>query len=226
MKSSTINPEIVFRSYRRKDLPVCTNIAIEVFPLVSNRFTRENASRLMKILIDGCHAVSNYHELAIADGKVVGLIFGWIERKFVMIDMCRTVNRALLILVRLILGRYGSQRKLAGLIKPALLAIRALGKNMPVSEAKVVLFAVAAEYQGIGIGCTLMDHFVCHAAKHKVKAISVPTDETASFWFYEKYGFKKWAGYKGPLESYLADIPIKAFVYLLLLHKAGGQQVE
>lgn len=226
MKSSTMNPEIVFWSYRRTDLPVCTNIAVEVFPLVSNRFTMENTSRLMKILIDGCHAVSNYHELAIADGKVVGLIFGWVKRKFGMIDMCRTVKRTLLILVRLLLDRYGSRRKLVRLIKPALLAARTLGKNMPVSEAKVVLFAVAAEYQGIGIGCTLMDHFVRHAAKHRVKAISVPTDETASFWFYEKYGFRKWAEYKGPLESYLADIPIQAFVYLLLLHKAGRQQVE
>jgi hypothetical protein len=40
----------------------------------------------MEILIGGCHAVSNYHELAIADGKVVGLIFGRVKRKFVLID--------------------------------------------------------------------------------------------------------------------------------------------
>jgi len=226
MKNSTMNPEIVIRSYRRTDLPVCTDITVEVFPLVSNRFSREDTSMLMKILIDGCHAVSNYHELAIADGKAVGLIFGQVERKFVVIDMCRTVKRALLILVRLLLGRYGSRRKLVRLIKPTLLEARALGKNMPVSEAKVMLFAVAAEYQGIGIGCTLMDHFVRHAAKHRVKAISVPTDETASFWFYEKYGFRKWAEYKGPLESYLANRPIRAFVYLLFLHKTGKQQVE
>jgi len=96
---------------------------------------------------------------------------------------------------------------------------------VPVSEAEVVLFDVAPEYQGIGIGHALMDRFVRHAAKHKVKAISVPTDETASLWFYEKYGFRRWAEYKDPLESYLADRLIKGFTYLRLLHKADGQEL-
>jgi len=54
-----MNPEIVFRTYRRMDLPICTVIAVEIFPLLSNRFTQEDTSGLMKILIDGCHAVSN-----------------------------------------------------------------------------------------------------------------------------------------------------------------------
>jgi ribosomal protein S18 acetylase RimI-like enzyme len=220
-----MNSEIAFRPYRRMDLPVCTSIAVEVFPLVTNRFTREETSRLLEILIGGCHAVSNYHELVIADGKVVGLIFGRVKRKFVLIDICQTVKRSLLILVLFLLGRYGNRRKLVRLIKPALQAARALGKDMPVSEAEVVLFAVAPEYQGIGIGCALMDRFVRHAAKHRVKAISVPTDETASFWFYEKYGFRKWAEYKDPLKSYLVDRPIKGFTYLLLLHKADGQEL-
>jgi ribosomal protein S18 acetylase RimI-like enzyme len=225
MKAYTINPEIVFRPYRRTDLLACTSIAVEVFSLVSSRFTREDTSRLMKILIDGCHVISNYHELAVADGKVVGLIFGRVERKFVLIDMCQRLERALSILVRFLLGTYGSRRKLVGLMKPALQAVKALGKNMPLSEAEVVLFAVAPEHQGVGIGCALMGRFVCHAAKYEVEAISVPTNETASFWFYEKYGFRKWAEYKDPLESYLADRPIKGFTYLLLLHKAGGQEL-
>lgn len=90
---------------------------------------------------------------------------------------------------------------------------------MPVSEAEVVLFAVTPEYQGIGIGRALMDRFVRHALKHRVKAISVATEETASFWFYEKYGFRRWAEYESPLESYLADKSIKGFTYQLLVHK-------
>ena len=95
---------------------------------------------------------------------------------------------------------------------------------MPASEAEVVLFAVAPEYQGIGIGRALMDRFVRHALKHKVKAISVATEETASFWFYDKYGFERWAEYESALESYLADKPIKGFTYQLLVHehKADG----
>ena len=92
---------------------------------------------------------------------------------------------------------------------------------MRVSGEGVVLFAGTPEYQDIEIGCTLADHFIHYSAKHRIKVISISTDETASFWSYEKYGFRKWAGYKSPLESYFADRPIKTFTYLLLLHKAG-----
>jgi ribosomal protein S18 acetylase RimI-like enzyme len=221
-----MNPDIDFRHYRRTDLPACAGIAVEAFPLIPSRFIGEEPSKVMKIQIDSCHAVSNYHELAIVDGEVAGLLFGRVYRKSVLIDMCRTLKRLLLIKVRFLLGRYGSRRKLIKLIKPSLQEARALRKNMPPSEAMVVLFAVAPKHQGIGIGRALMDHFVHHALRYRVKAISVPTDETASFWFYERYGFRRWAEYKDAMQSYLADRPIKGFVYQLLLHEAARQELK
>ena len=221
-----MNPGISFRCYRRTDLPVCASIAAEVFPLVTSRFGGEEVSKMMKGQIDSCHAVSNYHELAIADGEVAGLLFGRVNRKSISIDMCQTLKRLFLLLVRFLLGKYGSRRKLIRLLRPGLQELRVLRRNMPVSEAEVVLFAVAPEYQSIGIGRALMDRFVHHTSRYKVNAISVPTDDTASFWFYEKYGFKRWAEYKSPLESYLADRPIKGFIYQLLLREADGQELK
>jgi len=109
-------------------------------------------------------------------------------------------------------------------MNPCLDQLRVLRRNMPAGQAEVVLFAVAPKYQGKRIGRTLMDRFVHHALRCGVKSISVPTDETASFWFYERYGFRRWAEYKDPLESYLADRPITGFIYQLLLHKADGQE--
>jgi len=174
--------------------------------------------------IDGSRAISSYHELAIADGEAVGLLFGRVKRKSAPIDMCQTLMRLFSLSVRFLLGKYGSRRKLIRLLRPGLQELRELRRNMPASEAEVVLFAVAPEYQGIGIGRALMDRFVRHALKHKVKAISVATEETASFWFYDKYGFERWAEYESALESYLADKPIKGFTYQLLVHehKADG----
>ena len=66
-----------------------------------------------------------------------------------------------------------------------------------------------------------MDRFVRHALRYKVESISVPTDETASFWFSERYGFRRWAEFKDPLESYCADRPIKGFIYQLVLPEAN-----
>ncbi len=217
----TMNPEVSFRAYQEADLSVCAGIGVEVFPLVTSRFSGKEVSKVMKGQVDGCHVVSNYRELAIADGEIAGLIFGRVKRRSILIDICRTLKRLPLISVRFLLGMYGSRRKLIRFLNPCLEQLRVLRKNRPAGEAEVVLFAVAPKYQGIGIGRALMDRFVHHALAYKVKSISVPTDETASFWFYERYGFRRWAEFKDPLESYCADRPIKGFTYQLVLPEAN-----
>ena len=219
-----MNPDIDFRPYRTTDLPVCASIGVEVFPLAISRFTGEEVGKVMKANIESCYAISNYHELAIMDKQIAGLIFGRVKRNSVLTDMCRTLKRLLLVAGRFLLGRYGSRRKLIKFINPCLHELRMLVRNMPASEAEVVLFAVAPKYQDLGIGRALMDSFVYHTSGHGVNTISVPTDQTASFWFYERYGFRRWAEYKDPLASYCACRPIKGFTYQLLLYKANGRK--
>ena len=217
-----MNREVRFRGYQEADLSVCAGIGVEVFPLVTSRFSGKEVSKVMKGQVDSCDAVSNYRELAIADGEVAGLIFGRVKRRSVLIDVCRTLKRLPLISVRFLLGMYGSRRKLIRFLNPCLEQLRVLRRNTPAGEAEVVLFAVAPKYQGIGIGRALMHRFVRHALRYKVRSISVPTDETASFWFYERYGFRRWAEFKDPLGSYCAGTPIKGFIYQLLLAEADG----
>jgi len=223
-RNYTMKPDIDFRPYRTTDLPVCASIGVVVFPLAISRFTGEEVGKVMKAHVESCYAISNYHELAIMDGQIAGLIFGRVKRNSVLTDICRTLKRLLLVAGRFLLGTYGSRRKLIRFINPCLHQLRALVRNMPASEAQVVLFAVAPKYQGLGIGHALMDRFVYHASRHGVNTISVPTDQTASFWFYERYGFRRWAEYKDPLLSYCADKPIKGFTYQLLVQKANGRK--
>lgn len=210
-----------FRRYQGSDLSACAGIGVDVFPLVTSRFTGNAAAKVMSGQIDSCHAVSNYAELAIADGEVAGLIFGRIRRPSVTIDMIRTLKRVVQISVRFLLGRYGKRSQLITFLNPCLQQLRVLRKNTPVSQAEVVLFAVAAKHQGSGVGRALMDRFVHHALKHKVESISVPTDETAGFRFYERYGFMRWAEFVDPLASYCAGRSIKGFTYRLLLAEAN-----
>ena len=58
-----------------------------------------------------------------------------------------------------------------------------------------------------------MDCFVHHTSKCKFKAISLATGETAGYRFCVKYELGRRAEYKDPPESYLANRPIKAFIY-------------
>lgn len=219
-----MNPHVSFRHYQRTDLSACGRIAAEVFPLLAGRSAGEDITKVMKSQIDSSYAISNYHELAVADGEVAGLIFGRLRRTAFLIDMCRTMKEFVLIIGGFLLGKYGSRRKLIRFAGPGLRALRVLRRNMPASEAEVVLFAVAPECQGTGIGRALMDRFVDQALHCSAKSIAVPTDETASFGFYERYGFTRWAEFNDPLESYCADRPVKGFIYQLLLRRAEGQE--
>lgn len=211
-----LDAKINFREYHRVDLPDCSQIGVNVFPIYRNRFTGEEINKVMKAHIDSCYTVSTYYELAIMDGKVVGILFGQIKRNFNLINF---LKQLLLIAVRYLRGKYGSRKKLIKFLKPCIQEAKVLGKNIPPSEGEIVLFAVAPISQGKGIGRTLMDRFVYHASMHGISNLSVPTDEIASFWFYERYGFRKWAEYKDPLASYCAGKPITGFSYQLVLQK-------
>jgi hypothetical protein len=91
--------------------------------------------------------------------------------------------------------------------------LKAVRRNVAESEVRVVLFAFAIERQCVVIGCTVMDCFVQHTFKCKVKAICLATGEIAGYRFCGKYGLRRRAEYKGPRESYLANRPIEAFMY-------------
>lgn len=216
-----MNREVRFRAYHDADLSVCADIGIDAFPLVTSRFAGEEVSKVMRGQIDSCHAISNYGELAIADREVAGFIFGRVRRKPVSLDTVGTLKRVFLISVRFLLGRYGGQGRLIRFLNPCLQQLRVLRQNTPASQAEVVLFAVGPKYQGRRIGRALMDRFVDHSLKHRVKAISVPTDESAGFRFYERYGFRRWAEFADPLASYCAGRPIKGFTFQLLLPEAN-----
>ena len=213
-----MNPKINFQNFNRIDLPACARIGVDVFPLYRGRFTGEEVGKVMKAHINSCYAISTYNKLAIIDDKVVGFLFGRIKRNF---NPFKFLKQILLIAVCYIRGAYGNKKKLIRFIKPCIQEAKELNRNMPPNEGAVVLFAVAPKYQNRGIGRTLMDNFIHHALKCGISILSVPTDETVSYWFYERYGFRRWTEFKDSLLSYCADRPIKGFTYQLVLHKSN-----
>jgi GNAT superfamily N-acetyltransferase len=216
-----MSPRLRFRHYQSSDLSACAAIGVEVFPLVTSRFAGSAACKMMIGHIDSCCAVSNYAELAVADGEVAGFIFARVRRSSSPLDMVRMVRRIISVSVCFLLGRYGDRGRLIRYLNPCLQQLRVLRRNTPATQAEVVLLAVAPEYQGGGVGRTLMDRFVGHALKHRVKAISVPTDESAGYRFYERYGFGRWAEFSDPLASYCAGRSITGVTYRLLLTQAN-----
>ena len=220
-----MSSDIDFRSCDRADYPACARISAAAFALVADSLDRKLNGAPVEIyeaMVEVCDRLSTYSELAIIEGEVAGFIFGRIERHFTLIDKCCLVKKYLTLLGRFLLGRYGSRQKLVRLVGPLLREGQELRRNIPPSEGWIEYFAVSPKYQGQGVGRKLMDRFVQHAARWGVQALSVFTDETASFWFYERYGFQRWAEFNSPLGSYLHGKPIKGFSYRLPLDEEHG----
>lgn len=212
--------KISFQRYIRAYLPACRQIGVEVFPIYGIQFTKKGSSKVMNAHIDSCYALSTYSELAIVDKKVVGFIFGRIKRRFNPINF---LKRLVFIAIRFLRGKYGNRKNLFRFIIPCIQEANNLNKNLPPNEGEVVLFAVAPKYHNKGIGRMLMDRFVSHALRHGSSILAVPTDETVSYWFYERYGFRKWAEFKDSILSYCARKPIIGFTYQLVLNKTDNQ---
>ncbi|MCL0059350.1 GNAT family N-acetyltransferase [Dehalococcoidia bacterium] len=218
-----MNTDIDFRWCDRVDYPACAGIGEAAFAsdayALAQKIKGIQLHRIYTAAAEVCDAVSTYSELAIVDGEVAGFIFGRIERHFTLMDKCRSVKRYLPLLGRFLLGEFGPRRKLLQLLGPLAGEEQVLRRNVPPSEGRIEYFAVSPEYQGKGVGTRLMDRFVQYAGRYGVRAVSVFTGETVSFWFYERYGFQRWAEFDSPLGSYLHGKPIKGFSYRLPLQE-------
>ncbi|MFW0859069.1 MAG: GNAT family N-acetyltransferase [Dehalococcoidia bacterium] len=224
-----MSTDIDFRSCDRADYPACASIGAAAFALDAGALERKLNGTTVKIYeaaVEICDGTSTYSELAVIDGEVAGFIFGRIERHFTLIDKCCLVKKYLPLLGRFLLGRYGSRQKLVRLLWPLLREEQELRGKVPPGEGKIEYFAVSPKYQGQGIGRKLMDRFVQHAVRCGVQALSVFTSETVSFWFYERYGFQRWAEFDSPLGSYLHGKPIKGFSYRLPLQGNHGANIQ
>jgi ribosomal protein S18 acetylase RimI-like enzyme len=188
-----MSTDIDFRCCNRADYPTCAAIGEAAFASEAHAFAQKikgvQLHRIYTATAEVCDAVSTYSELAIVDGEVAGFIFGRIERHFTLIHKCRLVKKCLSLLGLFLLGRFGRRWDLVKLLGPLLCEGQDLRRNVPPSEGRIEYFAVSPGYQGKGVGRKLMVRFVQYAGRCGMQALSVFTDESASFWFYERYGF-------------------------------------
>ncbi|MCL0065484.1 GNAT family N-acetyltransferase [Dehalococcoidia bacterium] len=224
-----MSTDIDFRRCERADFPACASIGEAAFASDAHAFARKIKGLRLPCIYAAAAEVSDagstYSELAIIDGEVAGFLFGRIERHFTLIDKCRLVKRYLPLLWRFLLGQFGPRQKLLQLLGPLASEEQELRRNVPPSEGRIEYFAVSPEYQGRGVGRSIMDRFVQYAERYGVRAVSVFTGETVSFWFYERYGFQRWAEFDSPFGSYLHGKPIKGFSYRLALQGEHDRSV-
>lgn len=88
----------------------------------------------------------------------------------------------------------------------------------PMSE--VNLFTSRRRFRGRGMGRMLMDAFFDVVKKNDQSGVSVCTDTSLSYWFYESYGFKVEKKFK--MKAYKYSIPHESFTGLIYYFNLNG----
>ncbi|MCG7985667.1 MAG: GNAT family N-acetyltransferase [Candidatus Thiodiazotropha lotti] len=190
---------MIIRPYKPSDYEFCEALVNQAWSF-DEIFEHADLSALAKIIYTkGSLVSSNYRRVVEDDGRLVGFIFGYNE--YVGKPKGKLLF-TLQILWRLLTVRGDRPEDTKSLIQ----AIQEHQKNRAAivgqGRSEIVLFVVAEEYQGVGVGSSLWCGFESFCKSGNVREIIVETNRMGASGFYEKLGFELIADFDSPLHEY------------------------
>ncbi|MCG7900386.1 MAG: GNAT family N-acetyltransferase [Candidatus Thiodiazotropha lotti] len=190
---------MITRPYKHSDYEFCEALVSQAWGF-DEIFKPADLSALAKIIYTkGSLVSSNYRRVVEDDGRLVGFIFGYNE--YVGKPKGKLLF-TLQILWRLLTVRGDRPEDTKSLIQ----AIQEHQKNRAAivgqGRSEIVLFVVAEEYQGVGVGSSLWCGFESFCKSGNVREIIVETNRMGASGFYEKLGFELIADFDSPLHEY------------------------
>ncbi len=205
--------EVSFREFKRSDTETCARISAGAWPETAN-VSGGDTVRTMTLYVEFYVYSATWLDVACVDGKVVGLLFGRIDRDHGWLGRIRSRLGHIGVYMKLILGRYWKGPDRFKLVKFALSDDRNITENSPDADGEVMLFVVDGKFQGRGIGKALMDRFLQQARKADSKRITVSTNDIGCNWgFYDKYGFKLQGSFRDSFTSFVRKQEIKNLIF-------------
>ncbi|MCG7922520.1 MAG: GNAT family N-acetyltransferase [Candidatus Thiodiazotropha lotti] len=190
---------MIIRPYKPSDYEFCEALVNQAWGF-DEIFEPADLSALAKIIYTkGSLVSSNYRRVVEDDGRLVGFIFGYNE--FVGKPKGKLLF-TLQILWRILTVRGDRPEDTKSLIQ----AIQEHQKNRAAivgqGRSEIVLFVVAEDYQGVGVGSSLWCGFESFCKSGSVREIIVETNRMGASGFYEKLGFELIADFDSPLHEY------------------------
>jgi ribosomal protein S18 acetylase RimI-like enzyme len=209
--------KVSFRPFRPDDLSACAKFAADAWPVVSALVPEQDSVKLMHGYIELACLPSTWLEVACISDQVVGLLFGRVDSDCTPVTKLRMLSSSLRLGYKAILGQYGRIKNPLILLRKGIATGDRVKKHMPEADAIVELFVVDSEHRGKGIGRALMNRFVTAAKRKGARAIALHTDQLSSWWFYEKYGFKRWSAFTEVISSHLKGEDVEGYAYVMEL---------
>lgn len=209
---------LTFRRYNIKDLHRCGKLVKDAWPIEIESIFGKCELKGRETYVKLSLLESNWMELACDSQKIVGLLFGSINRRHSIVEFIKILFSSLAVIAYSILGGSEKTLRLHKFLYSLLLDELKIRINRPASNTEIQLFIVDSRYRGRGIGRLLLDRFINAARNANIKVITVFTeDKTCNWQFYEKYGFKKAATFYSNLASYLIEESSTGIIYALKL---------
>lgn len=209
--------QLTFRPYTPADLAACGALAAEAWPEFASLVAPLERPKFLRSYIRICLPISTRLEVAELDGALVAFLFGSVEADF------RPVGRPLAMLtyagvgLKFLLGGYGRVARPLEVMRMVVGTEKQAAAASPSSDCSIELFVVSQAHRGMGIGRQMLERFSAHARDRKASTLSLFTDMTSNWGFYEHLGFHKVADFPDALNSYLQKRPMLGSIYLLAL---------
>jgi len=207
---------IVVRKYQASDLRACAELAAEAWPSRMSTISREDQVAGMEGYMMSALAASTWAEVLDESGRVVGFLFGRIEKhrkagvKLVPKQSLISVASAF------IATRHERPANILRMIWNVALTELKMSVNRPRSDAEITMLIVDSAHRGKGYGRLLVERFVHAARAAGASALTVYTDDQSSNWrFYERLGFRRVAEFYDNISSFWVGRRANGIVYVL-----------
>lgn len=208
---------MIKRSYLSSDYEQCKKIINDVWNFYDRYHPSQLAELLIDIYINGSLSQSNFaiviEESNLVQGFIIGRSSNSTNYKNHYSGFLGMLNFAFKMIT---LKSISLKEKLKYLF---VLVQHEKNKYLAVKNRKneVNLFAVSPMAQGKGYGKLLMEEFVNECKRNKVKRITLDTDKSSNYKFYNHFGFVKIAEFYSKQQEMFSGNDGVSFVYELNL---------
>ena len=182
---------IVYRNLEKGDYLQVKRLINSVWKFERFSNDAKTAENLLELYTRKTLIEQNYAKVAVCEDEIVGLLFASkkggkrLSEKLVHVPSIMLKKLSLLFTPK-------ENKEVANEYKKMISAYEELlDENGETYDGEMILFLVDVEYQGHGIGKTLMNDFFAVCKRSDMKKICLYTDTECSFGYYDKNGFQR-----------------------------------
>lgn len=179
-----MKPNIEFREIVKKDEIFIENIIREAWHY-DEMCRPQTAQKLANVFLASCLANQTYTQVAVLNGKPIGIIMGKDIRKHRSSFYYRW--KQMISIVRLLMDSEG--RKVASIFKGVNMIDQELLKESPIEyQGELSFFAISKDCRGLGIGKKLFLRLINYMKANNINRFYLYTDTSCNYQFYEHQG--------------------------------------